>query len=82
MGPASTSLGVQFEVRSKPRYWQSGQVSMSLHTGCHVESALHCIEGGDPIEQVTSAHDGGRKGSHHVFAAGVAARCRTITNSC
>lgn len=55
---------------------------MSLHTGCHVESALHCIEGGDPIEQVTSAHDGGRKGSHHVFAAGVAARCRTITNSC
>jgi arylformamidase len=52
MGPPSTALGVQFEVRTKPGYWQSGQVSMSLHTGCHVESALHCIEGGDPIEQV------------------------------
>jgi arylformamidase len=52
MGPPSTALGVQFEVRTKPGYWQSGQVSMSLHTGCHVESALHCIEGGDPIDQV------------------------------
>jgi arylformamidase len=53
MGPPSTSLGVQFEVRTKPGYWQSGQVSMSLHTGTHVESALHCIEGGEPIEQVS-----------------------------
>ena len=52
-GPPSTNLGVQFEVRTKPGYWQSGQVTMSLHTGCHVESALHCIEGGEPIEQVS-----------------------------
>jgi arylformamidase len=52
MGPPSTSLGVQFEVRTKPGYWQSGQVSMSLHTGTHVESALHCIEGGDSIDKV------------------------------
>jgi kynurenine formamidase len=26
---------------------------MSLHTGCHVESALHCIENGEPIEDVS-----------------------------
>jgi len=52
MGPPSTSIGVQFEVRTKPGYWQSAQVTMSVHTGCHVESALHCIEGGESIDQV------------------------------
>jgi kynurenine formamidase len=52
MGPPSTNLGVRFEVRTKPGYWQSGQVTMSLHTGCHVESPLHCIEGGEPIDGV------------------------------
>ncbi|HEY7417166.1 MAG TPA: cyclase family protein [Ktedonobacteraceae bacterium] len=53
MGPPSTSIGVQFEVRTKPGYWQSGQVQMSLHTGCHVESALHCYEHGESIDQVS-----------------------------
>jgi kynurenine formamidase len=52
MGPPSTSIGVHFEVRTKPGYWQSGQVDMSLHTGCHVESALHCIENGEAINEV------------------------------
>ena len=52
MGPPSTNIGVQFEVRTKPGYWQSAQVTMSLHTGCHVESALHCIEDGESIDQV------------------------------
>ena len=51
-GPPSTDIGVQLEVRTKPGYWQSAQCSMSLHTGCHVESALHCIEGGEPIDAV------------------------------
>jgi arylformamidase len=51
-GPPSTNIGVQFEVRTKPHYWQSAQVAMSLHTGCHVESALHCIEDGESIDQV------------------------------
>jgi arylformamidase len=59
-GPPSTNIGVQFEVRKKigegpvgqRAYWQSGQVTMSLHTGCHVESALHSFEEGTPIEQV------------------------------
>src|SRR5712692_8796754 len=53
MGPPSTNIGVQLEVRTKPGYWQSAQVMMSLHTGCHVESALHCIEGGESIDQVS-----------------------------
>jgi kynurenine formamidase len=52
MGPPSTNIGVQFDVRKKPGYWQSAQVTMSLHTGCHVESALHCIEDGESIDQV------------------------------
>jgi arylformamidase len=55
-GPPSTNSGVQFEVRTKREggaYWQSGQVFMSLHTGCHVESALHCIEDGESIDQVS-----------------------------
>src|SRR6266513_5196976 len=56
MGPPSTNIGVQFELRTKrsgPSYWQSGQVFMSLHTGCHVESALHCFENGESIDQVS-----------------------------
>jgi len=51
-GPPSTNVGVQFEVLTKPNYWQSAQVMMSLHTGCHVESALHCFEQWESIEQV------------------------------
>jgi arylformamidase len=59
-GPPSTNIGVHFEVRTKigegavgeRPYWQSGQVTMSLHTGCHVESALHCFERGEAIDQV------------------------------
>lgn len=52
-GPPSTDLGVQFQVKTKPGYWQSAAVSMSLHTGTHVESALHSIENGEPIEAVS-----------------------------
>lgn len=59
MGPPSTNLGVQFEIRTRrggptepSAYWQSGQVTMSLHTGTHVESARHCIEDGETIERV------------------------------
>ena len=55
-GPPSTNVGVQFEVKTKRdrgAYWQSGQVYMSLHTGCHVESALHCFENGEAIDQIS-----------------------------
>ncbi len=44
-GPPSTDVGVQFDVRVKPGYWQSAQAALSCHTGCHLESALHVIEG-------------------------------------
>jgi len=51
-GPPSTDVGVQFDVRIKPGYWQSAQAALSCHTGCHVESALHVVEGGEPIDAV------------------------------
>jgi arylformamidase len=56
MGPPSTNIGVQFDVRTKRNrsaYWQSARVSMSLHTGCHVEAGLHCFENGEAIDQVS-----------------------------
>ena len=49
-GPPSTDLGVRFDVRTKPGGWQSSQASMSMHTGCHVESELHVAEGGRAID--------------------------------
>lgn len=55
-GPPSTDLGVQMNVRTKngTGYWQSTQLDlMSLHTGTHVESALHTIEDGEAIENVS-----------------------------
>ncbi len=54
-GPPSTDLGVQMNVRTKsdPGFWQSTQLDlMSLHTGTHVESALHTIENGEAIDEV------------------------------
>ncbi|GAC1319764.1 MAG: cyclase family protein [Chloroflexota bacterium] len=52
MGPPSTRVGVHFEVRTKPGYWQSATGTLSLHTGTHVESALHCFEDGEPIDEI------------------------------
>lgn len=55
MGPPSTDLGVQMNVRKRngTGYWQSTQLDlMSLHTGTHVESALHTVEDGEPIDEV------------------------------
>jgi arylformamidase len=49
-GPPSTDVGVRFEVRTKPGGWQSSQASMSVHTGCHVESELHVAEDGRAID--------------------------------
>jgi len=54
-GPPSTDLGVQMNIRTKsdPGYWQSTQLDlMSLHTGTHVESALHTIESGEAVDEV------------------------------
>jgi arylformamidase len=43
---------VQLDVKVVPGYWQSAQAALSCHTGCHVESALHVFEDGEPIEAV------------------------------
>lgn len=51
-GPPSTAVGVQFDVRVKPHYWQSAQATLSCHTGCHVESSLHVFEDGESIDGV------------------------------
>ena len=54
-GPPSTDLGVQMNVRTKsdPGFWMSTQLDlMSLHTGTHVESALHTVRGGEAIDEV------------------------------
>lgn len=43
-------------VRTKrdPGFWMSTQLDlMSLHTGTHVESALHTVEGGEAIDEVS-----------------------------
>ena len=40
--------------KSDPGFWMSTQLElMSLHTGTHVESALHSIESGEAIDEVT-----------------------------
>jgi arylformamidase len=55
-GPPSTDLGVQLNVRTKsdPGFWMSTQLDlMSLHTGTHVESALHTVEGGEAVDEVS-----------------------------
>ena len=52
MGPPSTNVGVRFDVHVKPGYWQSAQATLSCHTGCHVESGLHVLEGGEPIDAI------------------------------
>jgi arylformamidase len=51
-GPPSTHVGVTFDVRVKPGYWQSAQATLSCHTGCHVESALHVFQDGESIDAV------------------------------
>jgi arylformamidase len=51
-GPPSTDVRVRLETTVKPGYWQSSLASLNVHTGCHVESALHTEEGGEAIDAV------------------------------
>ena len=56
--PPSTDMRVELEQhRRGPGFWQVTSVAQSLHTGSHVDSALHCFaEGGTtaeiPLERV------------------------------
>jgi arylformamidase len=52
-GPASSDVPVGFDVATKPGYWQSTRASLNVHSGCHVESELHVVEGGEPIDFVS-----------------------------
>ena len=49
-GPPSTDVGVSFDVSTKPGGWQSSHASLSVHTGCHVESELHVAEDGRAVD--------------------------------
>jgi arylformamidase len=51
-GPPSTDVRVRLETTVKPGYWQSSLASMNVHSGCHVESALHTEERGEAIDDV------------------------------
>jgi arylformamidase len=50
--PPSTDMKVELQRHQKgPGFWQVTSVSQSLHTGSHVDSALHCFpEGGTTAE--------------------------------
>lgn len=56
--PPSTDMRVEFQRhRRGPGFWQVTSVNQSLHTGTHVDSALHCFENGGttaeiPLDQV------------------------------
>lgn len=56
--PPSTDLRVQLDRhRRGPGYWQVSVLSQSVHTGSHIDSPLHCYEGGGttaeiPLERV------------------------------
>lgn len=56
--PPSTDMRVELTRHHRgPGFWQVTSVQQSLHTGTHVDSALHCFEDGGttaefPLEQV------------------------------
>jgi arylformamidase len=56
--PPSTDMRVELEQhRRGPGFWQVTSISQSLHTGSHVDSALHCFADGGttaeiPLERV------------------------------
>jgi arylformamidase len=52
--PPSTDMRVELQQhRRGPGFWQVTSVHQSLHTGSHVDSALHCFEGGGTTEQIS-----------------------------
>ncbi|MFQ5859322.1 MAG: cyclase family protein [Anaerolineae bacterium] len=56
--PPSTDMRVELQRhRRGPGFWQVTSVNQSLHTGTHIDSALHCFEDGGttaeiPLDQV------------------------------
>ncbi|MGH7777678.1 MAG: cyclase family protein [Candidatus Dormibacterales bacterium] len=51
--PPSTDMRVELERhRRGPGFWQVTSVRQSLHTGSHVDSALHCFGDGGTTDQI------------------------------
>ena len=51
--PPSTDMRVELtRYHRGPGFWQVTAVAQSLHTGSHVDSALHCYEGGGTTEEI------------------------------
>ncbi len=52
--PPSTDLKVTLQpVRRGPGFWQVTVATLSLHTGTHVDSALHCYEDGETTAEIS-----------------------------
>lgn len=51
--PPSTDMRVEFQRhRRGPGFWQVTSANLSLHTGTHVDSALHCFEDGGTTAEI------------------------------
>ncbi len=51
-GPPSTNVKVEFTHHHRgPGFWQVSSIDMSVHTGSHIDSALHVTEGGGTTDQ-------------------------------
>jgi kynurenine formamidase len=52
--PPSTDMRVELQQhRRGPGFWQVTSIHQSLHTGTHVDSALHCYENGGTTDGIT-----------------------------
>ncbi|HSR26350.1 MAG TPA: cyclase family protein [Candidatus Eisenbacteria bacterium] len=55
--PPSTDVRVELRRhRRGPGFWQVTSIRQSLHTGSHVDSALHCYEDGGTTDGITLDH--------------------------
>ncbi|MFA5537053.1 MAG: cyclase family protein, partial [Bacillota bacterium] len=51
-GPPSTNVKVKFTPHNRgPGFWQVTSIDMSIHTGAHIDSALHVTKGGATTDQ-------------------------------
>lgn len=52
--PPSTDMRVELhQHRRGPGFWQVTSIHQSLHTGSHVDSGLHCFDGGGTTDQIS-----------------------------
>lgn len=52
--PPSTDMPVEFQRHNRgPGFWQVTSINQSLHTGSHVDSALHCYEDGGTTAEIS-----------------------------